>query len=774
MMVLRIDGVDIPLVDSDVNLPLFRASKMRSVAAWREDERLEFRIPATATIAQMLGHAEELYTDGDFNSEQHDGQLFVDGVLLFTGIVSLVAVERGPECVYRIALRSGGDSWANEAALTLLNESGLKGERMMTFSSIFESWSDDGVVRLLPMCRDGYVEADDTGVFVPQRTLLPQEYFPFLSVKAIIEKLIEGSGYTLCSDFLSSPLVERLMISGAYRGVEMAQALATMEFKALRRFSASATASQIGRVDAWGPVGGSYVGYVVDTVDPTALDESGVACSDAFAMGGCFRFENGRPKFYPKREIRTAFDIHLRYTTDYRIASSTRLVGFDKLYLGNECYVNIDLINNFRDQRDKVITGIEYTLIIFDYDASNSYYLGSYGVVRGNVAKVKFTNSVSGPVKVYVKPSGEDAYTHFYGDWALYDGYVEAEGRREVEVNIRTPYEVVTPTSPKVFDEIYFYGAEEGQQLTLHAGCSIVPRFGAAAGYGEVIKFKDVANHDFSQAELLEALAQMFNLRIYSHRPSKRVFIEPYDDFYQGEEVDWREYQLDDDQIIEECATESFMATTLGYQPSDAATKRLTSDVDGEFGRWSISQTNYAAKRSIDRRLNPLFSATATMAGVVGAAPSAEVLVVGNRDTVEPEEYVSPRIALYYGIQPLGEEERWPLPIECDGYPMLAFHAPKQGQTLCFEDRDGCEGLHRYYDNELRELQSRQYLTTKIALSAIRYAALFDPDAEGGNFRSRFRLRVGENSSLFRLDEILSYDAEEGVARCRFRRMLCD
>ena len=50
--------------------------------------------------------------------------------------------------------------------------------------------------------------------------------------------------------------------------------------------------------------------------------------------------------------------------------------------------------------------------------------------------------------------------------------------------------------------------------------------------------------YDVTQAELLSSLAQMYNLRIYSHEPSRRVYVEPYDEFYQSDEVDWSEKLL--------------------------------------------------------------------------------------------------------------------------------------------------------------------------------------------------------------------------------------
>jgi hypothetical protein len=331
---------------------------------------------------------------------------------------------------------------------------------------------------------------------------------------------------------------------------------------------------------------------------------------------------------------------------------------------------------------------------------------------------------------------------------------------------------LLSPSSPKTFNHIFFYGAEAGQKLTLHAGCSLVPIFGGVAGYGQRIEFKDVANHDISQAQLLESVAHMFNLCLYTHRPSKRLYVETYDEFFNGKVEDWRDRQLGDDVEIEECVVDSFLMTRLGYQPTDGATKRLAADE--EFGTWSVASESYATKQSVCSILNPLFAPTASMTGAVGVAPSASVLVVGERDVVDASEYVTPRVALYYGMQQLPLGEHWPMGYNNRSYPLVAFHIPERGETLCFEDRDGCQGLHRFYDNQLREGAERQRVTLRLRLSPAEYVAIFDPDNTGATIRSRFRLQVGGNSSLFRLDEVVEYDAERGVAKCRFQRLMQD
>lgn len=773
-MRVLIDGVEAKLVDERVTLPLYRFSSLRSVEGWREGESVDVEVVATSELSRLFGVAEQMHRTECFNDSYHSATIEADGVAVYKGVATLVAARRsGESVVYRVRIRVGGAEWADDAAMTRLADTAIEGERVMTVGGVEESWSDDGAVRMLPLHRDSYAEEAATGISVPQQTLQPQDYHPFISVRAVIDSIVQGSGYRLCSNFLETPLEKRLMISGAYKRVESEQAYASMGFKALRTRSATATASPIGRVDAWFPEGGSNVGIVVDTVNPNTLDENGLPSVGAYDNGGCFTFESGVPMFRPKREISAAFDLHLHYTTDYRIISSTKLRGFDKIDLGNECYVDVGLQNNFHDVRNELQSGVRYRLFIFDYDPTTTYLLrGCSAQITSEITTITFPAGFAGETDLYARGEGQTGYRSYEGDWAIYEAYVEPEGRREVEVTVRMPYESLSPSSPKIFNHIFFYGADEGQRLTLHAGCSLVPIFGGVAGYGQRIRFKDVANHDISQAQLLESVAHMFNLCLYTHRPTKRLYIETYDEFFNGAVEDWRDRQLGDDVEIEECVVDSFLMTRLGYQPTDGATKRLTEGE--EFGMWSVAEESYATKQSVCSILNPLLAPTASMRGAVGVAPSASVLVVGERDVVDASEYVTPRVALYYGMQQLPLGEHWPMGYNNRSYPLVAFHIPERGETLCFEDRDGCQGLHRFYDNQLREGAERQRVTLQLRLSPAEYVALFDPDNNGATIRSRFRLQVGGNSSLFRLDEVVEYDAERGVAKCRFQRLMQD
>lgn len=775
MVVLRIDDVECQLRDDGVVLPRFSARDFESVDVWRESSEVIVDVVATPEVVRLLCDAENLFRVEDFNTLYHWGVIEVDGVPLFEGEATVRGVERvAGSLYYRVAVRAEGHEWAHNAALTRLRESALGGAVQMTLGGVEASWGDGQTVRMLPLRRDSYPEPEETGLYTSQQQLMPHDYYPFISVRDVVLATLESGGYRLQSRFFGEDVFKRLMMSGAYKHVDVSLLTTTMGFKAMRSTSTTSAAGEDGRVYAWLPIMASNIGALVDTVDPTTVDEDGHALQEAYSNGGCFTFDDGRPIFKPKREINVAFDMHLRYTTEYRIASSRHLVGFTQLHMGAGCNVDVVLHNPFVDMRNQVVANMVFKLFIFDYNPNYSYRLDGYGEVAARVSSVVFTDANGGATKLWVRRMNVGKYEEYDGDWALYEGYVAESGSRDVVVDIRTPFERITPSSPKRFQDIFFGGAIEGQRMTLHAGCSIEPVFGGAMGYGEVAKFADVANVVISQSQLLEALRHMFNLRFYSHAPSKTLFVEPYDDFYAGGVVDWRDRQMGDSELITERASEGFRVTVLGYQPTDGAAARFTAGEDSSLGTWECQVDNYAAKRSVEQRINPLFSPTASFGGATSSAPSARVLTVGDRDLLPEDGYVEPRVVVYHGVVPLPDGEYWPSPNGEKGYPLAAFHSAERGVSLCFEDRDGCEGLHRYYDTELRERADRQRLECDIHLEPLEYAALFDPYGSGATLRSNFRLNACGQSAIFRLDAIEGYDAASYVAHCVFVRRLTD
>ena len=240
-----------------------------------------------------------------------------------------------------------------------------------------------------------------------------------------------------------------------------------------------------------------------------------------------------------------------------------------------------------------------------------------------------------------------------------------------------------------------------------------------------------------------------------------------------GGEEDLRSYQQGKEVLLDEAVTGCFERTVLGYQAGDGVLSRMTDD-DETLGEWSFTVEGYAAKQGTRRITNPLFSPTASVCDVIDIAPSAQLLSVGDRDTVVEETNIAPRIVLYEGLVPLPDAERWDSASSTESYPLAYFFNEHKSESLAFEPRARSEGLHCYHLTELREDAERQLLRCKLHLTPLEYAELFATGDALPRLCARFRLEVDGNSSLFRLHSIERYDADSHIADCVFRRTLSD
>ena len=233
--------------------------------------------------------------------------------------------------------------------------------------------------------------------------------------------------------------------------------------------------------------------------------------------------------------------------------------------------------------------------------------------------------------------------------------------------------------------------------------------FSASPSVGSQLAFADVVAYDVTQAELLESLREMFNLRILSDESARKVYIEPYDDFYSGDEVDWSERVLRSEPAkAEDIASACHKIRTLAYRSeAGGAVERFNREWVITLGSWSRTTQSEVALQGEKREAQLIFSPTLSVAGVVPTAQSAMLLEVGDRDGDELAD-TALRVVRYEGLQALPKGERWGFPSYGTSYPLAAFHLPERF-TLCFEDRDSAEGLHRYYDGEwLRDDRGRR------------------------------------------------------------------
>ena len=500
-MELTIDSKPCDLAGEPIAVGGYAAAELADVEAAREGRSQEFTLPATPRNEALLGFARDPHTSGRFNASLHRAVLSAEGAKLLAGTVRLLKVsDEG----YRIEIREGGARWAKNAARRVFSALGIDYHARLLPSTVSASWTDDSPVKFFPIRRDEYPQQNSPSDLLPaERILSVDDYHPVLHVATLVETIFAEAGYRIESNFTGSPEFRSLYMSGAYPSRDTAALAARMGFYARRLAPATAQGNHLGRVSANPSTTANSVGNIVETATPQTLDTDGEPIPELCNNGNCFGFDKGRIVFTPTTEVSAGFEYYLKYTTDHRILTRERLRGFDSVYLGTGADMPFTLANRYEDRRTDISPGHRYLAIVFDHTDGAQYRLA---YTKDGVAEALWTEFSARTAQVTTPASGTVAdpvllirsgtrWVRYAGDWALYDGYVTESGRTTVELRVRTAPERIAPASPKFFDRIYFYGAEQGMSLTLHKECSLRPRFSSAPGYGSAITFADVARH---------------------------------------------------------------------------------------------------------------------------------------------------------------------------------------------------------------------------------------------------------------------------------------
>lgn len=780
-MRLLIDGLAADLPAEQITLPSDEGDRLADLSAVRQGRTLQLKLPATPTNNRLLGRPRDSETATRFNATTHRATLEAEGATLFEGVIRLLASD---DEAFTVDLRQGGAAWASRAALQPLDALGIDYTVRLDEATIRASWRDEQPVKFFPIHRDSYEEqSNSTDLLTAQRVLSLDDYHPFLHAETLVHRIFAEAGYTIDSRFFESELFRSLYISGAYATKQRATLAAHIGFLAGRLTTASATADAFGRVYLNPYSEAHSVGNLVETATPYQTDETGTVRYEFFNNGNCFyRDADGAICYRPTSAAAIGFDHRIRYTTEHRIASRTRLTGFDSLYLGPNNELRFELLNRYEDRRNALNNNQRYRLIIFDHTEGAQYrlrYTIDGVVTTWAILENRANEVVSAELGLLESPTLDclidSRWQPYEGDWAIYDGYIEERGETTVELRICTAPEQLEANTVKRFDTAYLFGAEEGMRLTLHTVTTLAPRFDAGAGYGSTLAFKDVAQLGIRQIELLEALAHLFNLRFATDEGRRTVRIEPEEELYaRGVTVDWRE-RVDRSQPIRHLdLTPTLHAVqTRCYAEGDGAVHRLEEEQGTPFGSYSVAIDSAAALLGEQRTVNPLFAPTCSATAESGSAPSALLMQVGDRDAADTTP-ITPRIVRFLGMRTLPEGEQWSYLNGETAYPLAVFHFAGDDEvaatTLCFEDRDGAEGLHRYHDHQQQAQMQGGRIELTVRVAPWEYEALEQLDTGMADRTSTFLLRTCEGECTAHLHQLGPYNPATGRLRCTFNR----
>ncbi len=756
MVKLFIDNIECDFDDS-LSLTLsYNGDDMVNLESGRTGSRLSFRLPTTEVNSAIFGGAGDIHAESKFNTQWHAMSVERDGVTLFSGTAYLMGVVwSGAERYFSVECGGGVLAWAESAAQTLFKNINISYSNTLNESNVKESWADDSDVKFFPIVRDSYDDegssVDVTGVRLLRSI---DDYHPFIRVSALIKAIFDSSGYSLESETSESELFDELYISGDYSSAENSAAREAMGFYAKRNDDTTTTTDSFGRVSMSPYDIASTVGNIVD-IETTLSD------SECYNYGGVLQIDDEALTFVPLTQISAGFEYYLHYTCVCQIESRQKLKGIDTLDTISNGMISWEITNRHEDQQESIVLGIDYKLVIFDFEAGDRYLLtgidSSYNAtqicyITERVSEISFSQDFA-----YFELSKYNSvgYQPCSEDWALYFGYVEEYEPVEVKITVRSSPTDYSPLSPMIFESQLFRGADAGVEFTLHKDSSLRPYFSEYPGYNSQIGFEDIAKLSYSALDFLGALQHLFNLRFSTNDEAKVVTIESFDKFYNGELRDWSDKLLLSEGIeFVDLAHSTHRSNTYGYQQTDGVVQRLGESDNESFGEWTFAVDSYAASSSSQTTLNPIFSASTN--------DEDGVLVVGDRDDLTTIDSLSfsTRIARYLGMVDV-EGENYSLPY-------VSFHAPESGFTLCFEDRDGVAGLNRHYLSYADLLRRSQYISLSLQLSALDYANLFAPNSQSASIRDKFYFEIYGESFKTILHSIESYDLSSGVARCLF------
>ena len=775
-------------IDSIPTIPIgFDVANLTDIEGQREGRCIEVVLPATPANNALLGSSSDLYATERFNMEHHTARIEKDGVEIFCGTVYLIdtTIQSGSINTYTIRINEGGAEWIDAVIHGRLSELEIPFSGPLNLTTIATSWEGDNAVRFLPVYRGNYLLRQTSSLSPTERMLLTDDYHPFISVAEMVRAMFAELDYTVHSNFLDSELGKSLYISGEYSRTDNVVAEEKCDFFARRANTIEATADYTGRVYASRAFADHTVGPIVDTADPTAVDENGEKMSDTFCRNDSFSLNDiGDVCFSPKISVKAGFLLHLEYSTEYKIVSRDEFCGFDTIEGLDSERVKVVLSNNFTDHRNNPSTKFQYRVVVFNHLYPRKYRLiatlsdGSTTELHNWDTRSSLLVTPATPItalELLYCDGDSNEWLTYEADWAMYAGYIKESGMIDVEVDFRLSPRKVSAGSNLVLDKFWFGGAEPGMKLVLHTATSLRPYFSLVPGYNSMLEFKDIAPRNVSKAELLSALGEMFNLAFYTDRVKRELYIEPLESLYESREaIDWSG-RIDHlgDISISDSGIDLPQNTVFAYKDTDYASHRFNNDNETTLGMWSFCNALYGTKRSTKRVGDRLFATTLNISNIIGSAPSASIIQVGDvgGESVNFEAPFTPRIVCYKGLRDLPEGESWNTSSSHSQYPYAAF-VDEKSINLCFEDRNGIEGLHHYHLPALLRQRDARRVALDLYLTTAEIASLFTVDGPKPSLRRKFRFNIQGESQLFRLAKVERWDTKSNIVRCVFEQEL--
>ena len=340
-------------------------------------------------------------------------------------------------------------------------------------------------------------------------------------------------------------------------------------------------------------------------------------------------------------------------------------------------------------------------------------------------------------------------------------------------------------------DEVYldatmFYkqiiGGSGGEHLKINQYIFECVKVEGSLGMGEN-QYVDWAYNlpDVPKLEFIQGLKDLFNLHFTADTNKRVVYIEPRDDFYNGDTQDWSD-KLDNAKEIKASFLGDKLAKTLRYRykddPNDKVVDLWNKQNNKIFGAEDSDINNVFAKDEIQEIENTLFAPTwmedCPRIGLVGAI----IPKMWNSTTLpKRSQKFLPRILYYNGLQTVPNGGYWrfnklgtiayqnanPITTPFGGkrlvYPNFYSFDDSQvnDNNLMYDDRYYSSGLHQKYFRNAQKIldEGRQFDM---------YIYLNDTDISNIDFRQPIYIERDGNGAYFILDKVSNYKSQDNVS----------
>jgi hypothetical protein len=275
----------------------------------------------------------------------------------------------------------------------------------------------------------------------------------------------------------------------------------------------------------------------------------------------------------------------------------------------------------------------------------------------------------------------------------------------------------------------------------------------------EVILAKQLP--DMFQLDLIQAMKTNFNLYFDTNIETRTVTVEPFDDFFIDEVVDWSEkLDLNTDRQLKYIG--SNQSKTIVFDYTDDSNDKPVQQIlerDLEFAQHEDINTNVFARegqRNVVTAFSPTLMATASTIGFIESLiPKMWNDTPLNELPARSTDY-NPRILYYAGVTANATNESW----EWEGtvrtdYPRMIFYDEinDNDENLMFKTLRRSHGLfEKYYRNSQKILNEGRVFTGLFNLN--------DNDISNLNFRKRVLITMDGELHTFILNKVSNYDGD--------------